>query len=131
MTRYHATVLLNLTSHFGDAIAGRDLFVSLAETTSIVVDAAAPANALEAVFAVGNQMGRDANGKEWSPDVRSMSTGDVVILHDGMGKGAYWACDSEGWSDVTGTVLNWISGTELAYQLADRFHAARAHYVGV
>lgn len=129
MHRYHATVLLNLTSHFQDALPDRDLVVSLAETVGFVVDAAEVPYALEALFAIGNRMGKDANGRPWSPDVRSVSTGDMVILHDEMGKGAYWACDSEGWRDVTDTLLNWISGGEMAYQLAARFHAARAQYV--
>ena len=125
MNRYHITVLLNLTSHFDDALPDRDLFVSLAETSSFVVDTFNATVAREKIFEIGNRLANDLNGKGWSSDVRSMSVGDVVILHENMGRGCYFACDKDGWRDVSDYVLNWISCTPMAYQLADRFHAAR------
>jgi len=129
-SRYHATVLLNLTCHFGEALPDRDLFVSLAETTNFVVEAVPDAHmaVAEVMFEIGNRQASDLNSKRWAHNVRSMSTGDVVIVHDGMGKGVWLACDKDGWRDVTDYTLHWISGTEMAYQLADRFNAASVQY---
>lgn len=52
--------------------------------------------ALEVLWTVGNRMGCDANRKFWSPDVRSMSTGDVVLIVKTDGFEA-WLCEMAGW----------------------------------
>lgn len=79
MARTHyAAVLLNTdTEAFSRGYIGADI---LAYDARCLLDLQAPSleDALELAFAIGNRMGTDATGKSWSPNVRSISVGDVI-----------------------------------------------------
>lgn len=76
MTRFTAYVGLNLDSRFGPYTPG-DRVHSAAR---LVVEADSVEAAFEKVYVVGNRMSADAEGRSWSPDVRSISVGDVIAI---------------------------------------------------
>lgn len=56
--------------------------------------------AAEAAFVAGNSPYSDQGVTEYrAAQVRSLSVGDVVVVHTPDGPGAY-ACESQGWQDV-------------------------------
>ena len=78
MTTFYSSTLLNGTSCFqpyteGDALAYDARTVLQVEADSMV-------GALNRIFAIGNRQGRDAFGREWSSDIRSISVGDVIHI---------------------------------------------------
>ena len=62
----------------------------------------------EAVFAIGNRMGTDVNGKAWPRNVRSISVGDVVVIGESA-----WACESIGFKQIERFALD-VSLSEYA-----------------
>jgi len=79
MASYSATVLMNGDTNFLHSYKEGDRLGYDARTILHVpaqdVDAA-----LNRVYAIGNRHGRDALGREWSSDIRSVSIGDVIWL---------------------------------------------------
>lgn len=74
MTRFVASVALNLDSRFGPFEPGHRVY----PLGRFVVEAPSLAAAFEKVYSIGNRMEDDAEGRSWSSDVRSLSVGDVV-----------------------------------------------------
>jgi hypothetical protein len=76
----------------------------------------------EMVYAIGNRMGLDANGKAWPRTVRSLSVGDVVVIGESA-----WAVAMAGFEQIERFALD-VSLSEYAKpneRLAEHRLAAR------
>lgn len=67
------------------------------------VEADDPNAAAEKMFAVGNRMEQDAEGRSWPSTVRSLSVGDLLAIEDGTQRRkvtTFLAVERFGWKDV-------------------------------
>ena len=76
---FSATVLMNGDTDFLHGYAEGDK-LGYDVRTILTIAAEDTDDALRRVFAIGNREGRDAMGREWSSDIRSVSVGDVIWL---------------------------------------------------
>ena len=100
---FSATVLLNGTSRFQPYTEGDSLAYDV--RTIMHIAAEDTDDALRQVFAVGNREGKDALGRTWSSDIRSVSVGDVIWLttvNDGVLDGTAYAIEPIGWRILPG-----------------------------
>lgn len=123
--QFSISVGLNLTCHFMEAMPLRDAFVVLPETRNFFVHAKDSEAAAEAMFAVGNRQVPDVRGTIWPSNVRSVSTGDLVVVQT-MGDRRLFVVQGMGWKDVTDVRAQMfiIEEPELARTLAIRQGAA-------
>jgi hypothetical protein len=63
-----------------DAMFKFDPTGPIALVDEFAVDSTDPHNAAEAVWAVGNKMNPDSDGKDYPRDVRSLCVGDLLIV---------------------------------------------------
>ena len=78
--------------------------------TTLVLEGDTPIEVAEAAWRVGNRMGADADGREWSSDVRSMCVGDVVMMRPEWGnevEGAALQVQGAGWSEAPDMDIRW------------------------
>jgi hypothetical protein len=106
MTRYRALCALNCAQ---GADLGRAMSLGYTPNqplaadprTEVAIEADTDMDALNAVWAVGNRMSTDVDGKSWSSNVRSLSVGDVVVLTPSQpGTPTAWKVDPIGFSQI-------------------------------
>lgn len=79
-TFYSATVLLNgnpEAMHRGYEAGDQLAFDA---RTVLALECVSVGEALDRAFEVGNRMAQDQTARSWSPDVRSVSVGDVIYV---------------------------------------------------
>lgn len=85
MNTYAALVLVNvgpdaMDRYQPDSPLALVTMVDGSPALQLIVAADTDAAALEAVWSIGNRMGADKLDQHWPSDIRSMCTGDVVVL---------------------------------------------------
>jgi hypothetical protein len=66
----------------------------------VLEDCASAEDAARQFWAIGQKEGRDAAGRRWPHDVRSLSVGDLLALTSAQRDMRFLAIASVGWSDV-------------------------------
>ena len=70
--------------------------------------------AAEKMWVVGNREGEDALGRTWPSDVRSLSVGDVLHVHDILrGRITWFAVQPLGWREIEGREIGLFNLVDL------------------
>ena len=77
--KYGATVLLNADTDYRQYNPGDALVYD--NRTLLEISEDSVSEALDEAFRIGNRMGADREGTEWSSNVRSVSVGDVIYVN--------------------------------------------------
>lgn len=105
MTTYKIQAFVNVDPeyHFNPYREGQRLAPvenAAGEQVTFVIEEGDTSYALEAMYAVGNKQRLDAAGQLWPPDIRSLSTGDVLHIVEGPGR-EWCSVASFGFDDET------------------------------